>query len=176
MHEANRANVFKMAQWTKGTLAKREAPYSAASNDVTFVSASLQVNQVTGTVHPTTIDIDPDSDDDDEDLYNPLAFTESTEAASALRRAGAREMRRGRVFLARNVAIAENQPPQIQEVDMMPQEPSHVDTTEAARMVVDAEQAADSHLPLSQEFSQRNLDRVVAGKISWVAAMAASRS
>ena len=153
MHESNLAKVFKMAQWTKGTLAKRDAPYSAASSEVTFVTAGLQVNQVTGTVYPKTIDVDPDTDDDDENLYNPLAFAEvgdgpggesgNLAAAKALARAGAREMRRGRVFLAPSAAIAEMRaPPRVLAVDVLPQPVNYVGTSDAARNTVDAELAS----------------------------------
>ena len=62
MHGANRANVLKMAQWTKASLKKRKAPYAAASSGITFVSASDEVNQLTGTVHsaPVATDVQPE--------------------------------------------------------------------------------------------------------------------
>ena len=123
MHEANTAIIFKMARWTKASLKQRDAPYRTNNTDITFVSDDLGINQITGTTFPKSINTDPDSDDDSsENLYNPNAFTSPSDAAQALRRAGIREMRKGRVFLARSAVMSEkgDEAPLVLETNTMP--------------------------------------------------------
>ena len=78
MHEKNTANVFKMARWAQCSLRIREAPYSAASSGITFVSAELEVNQLTGTVHPAPAPAADDASDSEGELFDPRAFPDGS--------------------------------------------------------------------------------------------------
>ena len=164
MHEANTAIIVKMARWTKAALNKRDAPYMARHDNIAFVSPELGINPITGTTFPRSINTDPETDDDsDEDLYNPNAFPKSSDAAQAPQRAGHREMAVGQVYLARSSVISEatiDVSPDIQEVDTLPQLPKEVATTEQAQRAVDTEEKTQAHLPIDNEFSQENVDRL----------------
>ena len=156
MHEANLAIVFKMAKWTKDTLAMREAPYSAATRNITFVSAGLEINQATGTIHPKPSQVEPDSSSSsDEYMSNPIAYPESVRQALVTR------MKQGRVFMAKDATISRDGPPLCVEVDATPRPPQVVETTAEAKEAVDREQAIHAHLPISQEFTQENLDNAL---------------
>ena len=71
-------------------------------------------------------------------------------------------MKKGRVFVMRKSTDKDLAPPLALEANVTPRTPDIVETSEAAKNAVDREQTMFAHLPVNQEFSPENLNKVLA--------------
>ena len=140
----------------------RRSPYSTHERGITFVSGGIEINQTTNTIHPTRIkrmdQVESEDLDSEGDLVNPSAYSDPVEQAHF-------KETHARIFVSQDVGVSHDEPPLCVEVEKSSKPPKLEDTSVAAKKAIDIEQERYQHLPINQEFSQKNLE-VALGKAS----------